>query len=44
VFRPVSPDEILSFYHGKVKNMSKALAVMMASGGAQLTSLLLNLM
>jgi hypothetical protein len=34
VFRPVSPEEILIFYQGKVRNMSKALTVMMASGGA----------
>ena len=31
VFRPVNPDEITTFYYGKVKNMAKALSIMMAS-------------
>jgi hypothetical protein len=31
VFRPVNPDEITTFYYGKVKNMAKALSIMMTS-------------
>lgn len=32
VFRPVNPEEIAAFYYGKLKNMAKAIAIMMEAG------------
>ena len=38
VFRPVSPDEISTFYYGKMKNMAKAIATVIAAGGPEVAA------
>jgi hypothetical protein len=38
VFRPVSPEELTTFYYGKLKNLGKAISTLMEAGGPEIAA------
>jgi hypothetical protein len=38
VFRPVSAEELTTFYYGKLKNLGKAISTLMEAGGLEIAA------